>query len=256
MTSLDKNLLKELDIASKKIHQVNNSLLQSTFRKGKIKKTSQSSKDISFVTGHANAVSNPSSKRNLTGAQKIIELSSPGSSPRSSPGSSPGSPVSSFGINTSATLGTHFTPASSSSSSMPNPTSKHTTSEPSFTSKMNFSLGFSLPNQITKLKKFFSSKKINKTPFQIKNFKNINQYIKKDFIYIDITQLLGETFINSITDDNCFEKDILLKTIAYSLTSNNERDKPRIIYFLQKNSQNFLYVYNTKEYKSYKKEIT
>jgi hypothetical protein len=102
--------------------------------------------------------------------------------------------------------------------------------------------------------------------FDITAFKNINKYIKKDFIYIDITKLLGKTFIDTITDDNCFEKNILLKTIAYSLTSNNERDKPRIIYFLQslEDSSSFinsfrtkkiLYVYNTKEYKSYKKYL-
>ena len=91
-------------------------------------------------------------------------------------------------------------------------------------------------------------------PLQIKNFKNINQYIKKDFIYIDITNLLGETFIKSMNEeDNCFEKVPLLKTIAYSLTSNNQKDKARIIYFLKEAN---LYVYNTKEYKSYKKTIT
>jgi hypothetical protein len=105
----------------------------------------------------------------------------------------------------------------------------------------------------------------NNPDFDITTFKNINQYIKKDFIYIDITKLLGETFINTIDDDDCFEKNILLKTIAYSLTSNNERDKPRIIYFLQSldssslinsfRTKKTLYVYNTKEYKSYKKDL-
>ena len=102
-------------------------------------------------------------------------------------------------------------------------------------------------------------KKINITPLNITQFKNINQYVKKDFIYIDITNLLGETFISSIKNDNCFENDILLKTIVYSLTSNNKRDKTRIIYFLQilnnSSTSKILYVYNTKEYKSYKKDI-
>ena len=97
------------------------------------------------------------------------------------------------------------------------------------------------------------NKKKNIKSFEkIKDLKNINQYIKKDFIYIDITNLLGETFITSITNDDCFKKNILLKTIVYSLTSNNERDKTRIIYF-KKGTE--LYVYNTKEYKSYKKMI-
>ena len=110
-------------------------------------------------------------------------------------------------------------------------------------------------------------KKINITPLNITQFKNINQYIKKDFIYIDITNLLGETFIGTIKDPNCFKNDILLKTIAYSLTSNNKRDKARIIYFLQSlNSSSIssfsssstltnLYVYNTKENISYIKHI-
>jgi hypothetical protein len=137
--------------------------------------------------------------------------------------------------------------------------------EPSLINKLP---EFSLKNKIANLKKWYASKNFSlykktiKTPFQIKNFKNINQYIKKDFIYIDITKLLGETFIKNITDDNCFETDILLKTIAYSLTSNNRLDKPRIIYFLKNpdgsssSTKKTLYVYNTKEYKSYKKEIT
>jgi hypothetical protein len=98
------------------------------------------------------------------------------------------------------------------------------------------------------------NKKKNIKSFEkIKDLKNINQYIKKDFIYIDITNLLGETFITTTTiNADCFKNNILLKTIAYSLTSNNERDKTRIIYF-KKGTE--LYVYNTKEYKSYKKMI-
>jgi len=119
-----------------------------------------------------------------------------------------------------------------------------------------------LKNWITPsfLKKNNKTNKTNKTnlppvlnirPLNITKFKNINQYIKKDFIYIDITNLLGEKFIkNMIEASNCFKEDPLLKTIAYSLTSNNKLDKARIIYFKKDNK---LYVYNTKEYKSYEK---
>jgi hypothetical protein len=87
----------------------------------------------------------------------------------------------------------------------------------------------------------------------ITKLKNINKNIKKDFIYIDITKLLGDKYINNEKFNNkCFETKNLLKIIVYSLISNNERDKTRIIYFKKENK---LYVYNTKEYKSYNKNI-
>jgi len=129
----------------------------------------------------------------------------------------------------------------------------------------------STKNKIGKLATWLkkNEKKIDITPLNIKNFKNINQYVKKDFIYIDITNLLGEKFITEIAHPNCFKINPLLKTIVYSLTSNNKRDKARIIYFLESlnnssissssssssGTSKCLYVYNTKEYTSFAKRI-
>lgn len=105
-------------------------------------------------------------------------------------------------------------------------------------------------------------KKNDTQEINITQFKNITQYVKKDFIYIDITNLLGSEFISTLNDDDdgLFEKNILLKTIVYSLTSNNEKDKKKIIYLKKKDNNDrenkfVLYVYNINERKPYIKKI-
>jgi hypothetical protein len=105
-------------------------------------------------------------------------------------------------------------------------------------------------------------KKNDTQEINITQFKNINEYVKKDFIYIDITNLLGIEFISTLNNDinKLFKENILLKTIVYSLTSNNKKDKKKIIYFKKKDNNDtqnkfVLYVYNINECKPYIKEI-
>jgi hypothetical protein len=90
-----------------------------------------------------------------------------------------------------------------------------------------------------------------KSPINITKINKIKQTIKDDYIYIDITNLIGDYNIirnkeNIDNIDNIFSRNPLLKTILYILTPNNN-NKNRIIYFVYKDTDRnkYLFVYNT-----------
>ena len=91
-------------------------------------------------------------------------------------------------------------------------------------------------------------------PINITNIKNISTKIRDGFIYIDITNLIGDYKIKET--NSIFTTDPLLKTILYILAPSSD-NKNRIIYFILKLVENKskLYVYNTEKKKEYTKNI-
>jgi hypothetical protein len=90
----------------------------------------------------------------------------------------------------------------------------------------------------------------------IKKIKEIKGLVKNDYIYINITNLIGN--YNFTWSADLFKEDILLKTIVYMLLSNSNDGKNKIIYFTNKNYETniiSLYVYNIKDDIQYQPQV-
>lgn len=143
----------------------------------------------------------------------------------------------------------------------------NTTSLPKGTLKTKNTTKSNTPTSSSSIMSFFKSNTSLKTEstktttnttlkqINIKNIKNISTKIKDNFIYIDITNLIGDYKIEK--NNLIFKTNSLLKTILYVLAPSSD-DKNRIIYFIQTLDENkqTLFVYNTQNKKEYVKEIT
>ena len=102
-----------------------------------------------------------------------------------------------------------------------------------------------------------------KSPINIIKINKISQSVKNDYIYINITNLIGDYDVIgnapvSTGKSNIFTENLLLKTIVYILSPSGD-SKNRIIYFIHtaKNGKTQkIFVYNTQNNEQYVRNIT
>lgn len=96
-----------------------------------------------------------------------------------------------------------------------------------------------------------------KSPINIRKINYISQSVKNDYIYINITNLIGDYDGIDISKSNIFTENLLLKTIVYILSPSSD-NKNRIIYFIhtaKNGTTQKIFVYNTQNNKQYVKNI-